>query len=394
MKDEMIKLIADKLSNQIDSENDELLMNWVRESEQNKKNYNSYVRIYSDIKNLQNKNLVVDSQHNLDLVKNKILKNQKRRILFERVLYTAAAVLLPAIVFISIFFSNEMPSVELPAQFAQISPGVKKAQLVLSNGERLELSDSTLDISYKQEGVKIKNENSRLNYSATNDQLALKSKYNTLIVGRGEEYELTLADGTKVWLNSESSLRYPVHFSGKNREVELIGEAYFEVAHNAKKPFIVNTREMDVEVLGTSFNVSAYADDETVQATLVEGKVKVHNNIGGVEEKILEPNQQFVYSKEANSVVVNQVNAGFYSAWKDGAFTFDDESLITIMRKLERWYDIRVFFQGQNVQALRFSGKLRRFDNCNDLLDVIRKTTHIDYDIQEGKNVVIKLNKE
>lgn len=391
MKDEMIKLIADKLSNEIDDENNELLMSWVRESDQNKKIYNSYVRIYSDIKNLQNKNLVIDSQLHLGVVKDKILKKQKRRIRFERILYSAAAVLLPAIIFITIFFNNEIPSVDLPVQLAEISPGVKKAQLVLSNGERFELSDTTLDISHKQEGVKIKNENSSLNYSATDDQTIQKIRYNTLIVGRGEEYQLALADGTKVWLNSESSLKYPVQFTGMNRQVELNGEAYFEVAHNVKKPFLVNTHEMNIEVLGTSFNVSAYADDETVHATLVEGKVKVHNNMGELKEKILVPNQQFVFNKEYNRVVVNHVNARFYSAWKDGSFTFDDEPLTTIMRKLERWYDINVFYQGQSVQNIRFSGKLPRFNTCNDVLEVIRKTTHIDFDIQEDRNVVIRL---
>ena len=172
--------------------------------------------------------------------------------------------------------------------------------------------------------------------------------------------------------------------------MELKGEAYFEVAHNAQQPFLVNTAEMDVAVLGTSFNVSAYPDDETVHTTLVEGQVKVHNNMGDLQEKILAPNQQFVYSKTDNQVLVNTVNARFYSAWKDGAFTFVDESLPSIMKKLERWYNIRIFFQGQGVQNLRFSGKLKRFDSCNEVLEVISKTTHINFEIQGDRNVIIR----
>ena len=390
MKDPIIQLIADKLSNEIDSENNEMLMNWIRESDQNKKTYNSYVSLFSDIQNLKNKDIIINSKLHFDLVKAKIIKKKKRRILIERILYPVAAVLLPAIIFITILFNTDTTSVDIPVQIAEITPGVKKAQLVLSTGERFELSDTILNINLHKGDVNIKNKESRLIYSVEDNHIIQKVRYNTLIVGRGEEFQLTLADGTKVWLNSESVLRYPVQFSAKNRKVELKGEAYFEVAHNAHKPFLVNTHEINIEVLGTSFNVSAYADDKTVHASLVEGKVKVHSNIGDLSEKILQPNQQFVYNKADNCVAVNHVNAGFYSAWKDGAFTFDNEPLTSIMRKLERWYDIRVFFQGQNVQKLRFSGKLLRFRTCNEVLEVIKKTTYIDFEIQKDRIVIVK----
>lgn len=390
MKDEILDLIADKLSGEICDERNELLTNWINESDRNKQIYNSYVQLFADIKNLKNKNIVIDEQYHLSLVKDRILQKQKRRVLVHRVMYVAAAVLLPAIIFITVLFNSQTQVVDTLAKMEEIAPGVKKAQLVLSTGERIELSDTLLNITNIHQGVEITNENSKLNYSSTEGALQ-KNQYNTLKVGRGEEYQLALADGTQVWLNSESVLRYPVSFSGNKREVELKGEAYFEVTHNPQKPFLVNTHEMNIQVLGTSFNISAYADDETVHATLVEGKVRVHNKMGDVTEEVLQPNQQFVYNKNDNQVEVNQVNAGFYAAWKDGAFSFDDEPLTSIMRKLERWYDIRVFFQGQNVQNLRFSGKLTRFNTCNDVLDIIRKTTHIDFEIKENRTVIIRL---
>ncbi|MRT93721.1 FecR family protein [Ancylomarina sp. 16SWW S1-10-2] len=311
-----------------------------------------------------------------------------------QILKYAAVIVLPIGIALFILLNHESYVPQLANLPIEIAPGVKKAQLVLSTGERFELSDSTLNISNKQEGVEIKNQDSRLNYSATDGQLTQKAKYNTLIVGRGEEYQLALADGTQVWLNSESSLRYPVKFTGKNRRVELSGEAYFEVTHNAKKPFIVNTQEMNIEVLGTSFNVSAYADDATVHATLVEGKVRVHNNVGVVKKEILRPNQQFVFSKNDNSTRVNEVNASFYSAWKNGVFTFEDESLTSIMRKMERWYDIHVFFQGQDIQRLKFSGKIPKFNTCNDVLEMIGKTTHINFKVSKNKNVIIRMAKK
>ncbi|MCT4601449.1 MAG: DUF4974 domain-containing protein [Marinifilum sp.] len=388
MKDEILDLIADKLSEQISDDRNELLMNWVNESDQNKKNYNSYVKLFADIKDLKNKNILIDEKHNLSVVKDKIFQRQKRRVLVQRIMYTAVAVLLPAVIFIAVFFSSKTP-VGTVAQVEEIVPGVKKAQLVLSTGERVELSDTLLKISHEQGGAVITNENSKLNYSSTKE-IVQKIKYNTLIVGRGEEYQLTLADGTQVWLNSESTLRYPVSFIGKKREVELKGEAYFQVAHNTQKTFIVNTKEMNVAVLGTSFNVSAYPDDETIHTTLVDGSVRVHNNIGVSNEKLLVPNQQFVYSKTSNQVRINTVNSKFYAAWKDGVFTFVDEPLPSIMKKLERWYNIRVFFQGQDVQNLRFSGKLKRFKSCNEVLEVISKTSHIEFDIQGDRNVIIR----
>ena len=389
MKDEILGLIADKLSGEINDEHSELLMNWVNESDQNKKIYNSYVRLSADIKNLKNKEIVIDEKYHLSVVKDKILQKQKRKVQVHRIIYAAAAVLLPAIIFIGVFFSSKTPVIDTIAKVEEITPGVRKAQLILSTGERVELSDTTLNISHTQEGVEITNKNSRLNYSSS-ETGTQQIKYNTLIVGRGEEYELALADGTHVWLNSESVLKYPANFTGNKREVELKGEAYFEVAHNAQKPFFVNTAEMNVAVLGTSFNVSAYTDDETVHATLVEGSVKIHNKMGNVDEKILIPNQQFIYSKTNHQAQIKTVNARFYSAWKDGAFTFVDEPLPSIMKKLERWYNIRVFFQGQKVQNLRFSGKLKRFNSCNEVLDVISKTTHIDYEIQGDRNVIIR----
>ena len=197
MKDEILRLIADKLSDEIDNESNELLMNWVNESNQNRKTYNSYVKLIAEIKNLKRKDLVIDEKHHLSVVKNRILQRQKRRILVHRITYAAAAVLLPAIIFIAIFFSSKPTMVDTVAQVEEIYPGVKKAQLVLSTGERVELTDTVLNIADTQEGVTITNENSRLNYS-TSEKTVQKVKYNTLIVGRGRRIPV----GTGRWYKS------------------------------------------------------------------------------------------------------------------------------------------------------------------------------------------------
>jgi len=217
--------------------------------------------------------------------------------------------------------------------------------------------------------------------------------YNQILIGRGEEYHLVLSDGTRVWLNSETKLKYPTQFASNIREVELEGEAYFEVTKNPKAPFIVKTGQMDVKVLGTSFNISAYEDEETVQATLVEGKVKVTPHYGESSNIILSPNDQAVFTKSNNEITVREVDASMYSSWKEGVFAFDEEPLDEIMRKLARWYDIKVFFQDSEARKSQFSGKLPRFEDCKVLFEMMEKTTTVQFTIKDNQHVIVRTQK-
>ncbi len=305
----------------------------------------------------------------------------------------AAVIVLPLLIGTYILlqdYSHEDYAANIPVE---IEPGVKKAQLVLSNGERIELDGNEFDLSSKEQSVNIENKNQSLNYTSvdkTNNRLV----YNQLIIGRGEEYELVLADGTKVWLNSESKLTYPTQFANNIREVELEGEGYFEVTKNPNAPFIVKTKQMNVEVLGTSFNVSAYQDEERTKATLVEGSVKIAVNFGTDKPRIIKPDEQAIFNVKTNRIEVKQVDALVYGRWREGVFAFDENNLEEIMRKLSRWYKIKVFYQDNDARNYQFSGKLPRFESCNDLLEMIEKTTNVKFEIKNNETVLVSIRKQ
>ena len=279
-------------------------------------------------------------------------------------------------------------------QFAEglsvIEPGTQTAHLVLSNGKKIALDEMALKMKEANNQVLIENKNRSLNYTSVNNESKKQiTVFNELLIGKGEEYQLVLSDGTQVWLNSESRLKFPVQFAKNRREVILEGEAFFEVTKNPEAPFIVKTGPMNVEVLGTSFNVSAYKDEASIQTTLVEGKVRVSSTFGQSQEQVLKPNEQAVFNKSNNQIEIIEVNAALYACWREGVFVFDEDNLEDILKKLSRWYDLNVFFKSEEVRAYQFSGKLPRFKNCNELLEMIEKTTDVQFTMKENRTVIV-----
>ena len=279
-------------------------------------------------------------------------------------------------------------------QFAEglsvIEPGTQTAHLVLSNGKKIALDEMALKMKEANNQVLIENKNRSLNYTSVNNESKKQiTVFNELLIGKGEEYQLVLSDGTQVWLNSESRLKFPVQFAKNRREVILEGEAFFEVTKNPEAPFIVKTGPMNVEVLGTSFNVSAYKDEANIQTTLVEGKVRVSSTFGQSQEQVLKPNEQAVFNKSNNQIEIIEVNAALYACWREGVFVFDEDNLEDILKKLSRWYDLNVFFKSEEVRAYQFSGKLPRFKNCNELLEMIEKTTDVQFTMKENRTVIV-----
>ncbi len=261
---------------------------------------------------------------------------------------------------------------------AQIEHGSMKAQLVLANGKKVDLRPE-ISLQLEEEGgTRILTSDNRVKYSGK-DSLAGQStevKYNTLIVPRGGEFSLELADGTRVWLNAESRLRYPVVFTGKERKVEMEGEVYFEVAKNKEKPFIVTVNGVDIRVLGTSFNVSAY--QEEVVTTLVEGKVQLKK---GNEQVILSPNQQAIWSDD--EFRVKQVDARNFVLWKEGVFYFEDVDLETILDDMARWYNVNVFYMNPALKEMKFSVEIRRYGDINEILRRIEQTKRVKFEIKD-----------
>ena len=255
-----------------------------------------------------------------------------------------------------------------------ILPGAAKAILTLDNGETINLNKETADALQTIEGTNIQIDSTTLNYQLAQSTPARpKPIYNKVEIPRGGEYALVLSDGTKVHLNSMSSLRFPVAFTTGKREVELQGEAYFEVSKNGQ-PFIVNANGMQVEVLGTAFNISAYPNEE-YQTTLVNGSVKVSAEKG--ESLILKPSQQATIALGSNSIQVRTVDTSFYTSWVKGKINFKDQRLEDIMKTLSRWYDMNVVYENEKLKNIRFGCNLNRYEEITPFVKLLEKTEEV-----------------
>ncbi|MEV4881564.1 FecR domain-containing protein [Chitinophaga ginsengisegetis] len=248
-----------------------------------------------------------------------------------------------------------------------IAPGGNKAMLTLADGSRIVLDEAKNDTLGKQGSTSIiKLQNGQVLYHATGATTPVT--YNTLSTPRGGQYQLTLPDGTRVWLNAASSLHFPTAFTGSNRTVELTGEGYFEVAPLSGKPFLVKANGADITVLGTHFNIMAYTNESALAVTLLEGAVNVGRN--GTIKKLL-PGQQARISNN-NNITVTGADVQEAVAWKNGFFIFDRADITTVMRQLERWYDIEVVYEGMPPQML-FGGGMQRSLPLSGILKILEK---------------------
>ncbi|MGY8908554.1 MAG: FecR family protein, partial [Flavobacteriales bacterium] len=217
-------------------------------------------------------------------------------------------------------------------------------------------------------------------------------EYNYLTIPRGGQYHIKLSDGTEVWLNSESKLKYPVSFiKGESRKVELLyGEAYFDVSpsiFHGGSEFEVRTKQQEVKVLGTQFNVKAYKDESKIFTTLIEGKVLVFN---GANEKILKPTDQSIINNKNNDISITTINVYDEISWKDGVFSFKDKALKDIMKVLSRWYDVNIIFKNKDIENEEFFGVLKKNQNLDDILLTIKNTNFIkNYEV-DNKTIIIE----
>ncbi len=375
-------LIAKNISNQINSEEKETLYFWKDRSEKNKKLYDKI----TDWDNFQERNQTYkqfDTEKAWGKFSQKINKPTYRiRVL--SVLKYAAAIAIPLILG-GIIFYNLNKQNDNTHEIASISPGTQNAIIVLDNGKTINLEDEQLNQLVEKDGSIIRNEKGELSYLNVKSKRAKKQLQNTLIVPRGGEYNLVLSDGSRVFLNSVSKLTYPVVFDNNKREVKLEGEAYFEIVKDKSKPFLVNINGMKIEVLGTSFNVKAYTDDDKIYATLVEGKIKL-NTDQNENNWILVPDQQAILKKSSNKVEVREVDVQQFISWKNGMYTFTNQTLEEILKTLSRWYDFEYEFSNESLKSIRFEGGLNKYDDVYPILDIMRSTGKLSYKI-DGKKI-------
>ena len=378
----MKKVIIKFITKTITEDELDLLYKWL-ENVDNQSEFENYISDYHDLNLATLKNDVDRAYQNVRKVidgdKNtvKVIPFYKRNFMK----YAAAVLILISSGF---FFLTKNTITKSSEVF--VSPGTDKAILTLANGFEILLDSVT-----NYQDVKISSTAKEIIYKAQENK-SNKVEYNYLTIPRGGKYHIVLSDGTEVWLNSESRLKYPVSFlEGKPRVVELVyGEAYFEVSpstnHQGAEFNVVNEHQI-IEVLGTKFNVKAYKGDANISTTLVEGKVSV---IIGLDRELLTPNEKSIFNKEDNQLVVREVDVKSEIAWIHGAFIFKKKSLRDISKVLSRWYDIDIEFLNDSIANQRFNGDLNKNQNLESILLLIKNTKKIhSYEIKD-KSVLLK----
>lgn len=304
----------------------------------------------------------------------------------------AASIVITVGISLFLYKSNNPEIIKKPivndALTNDVAPGKNRATLTLSDGRKVLLAAASNGQLAEQAGVKIrKTSDGQLIYeSKTSDTKSVQPVSNTLSTANGETYALVLPDGSKVWLNAATSLKYPASFANlKERVIELSGEAYFEVSKDKSRPFIVKSAEQEVKVLGTHFNINSYADEMYTRTTLLEGAVRV--SIGS-NYIALQPGKQVSLNKKQGNLVVSEVDVEEVMAWKNGNFVFMNEDIKSVMKKISRWYDVEVVYE-QDVSKKAVWGTISRFRNVSQVLNMLEMTGVVKFKI-EGRRIIVK----
>ena len=377
------RLIKRSFTSLLDEEDRWVLEAWLGESERHRQLYEEMKRFVVRRENFQlSMEMKKQFKQEFDLKIGEAYRRRGRRVWLKVVSY-AAMLALPLIAGILLWTRQPVEEV-VDYGIGPIEHGVRKATLVLNDGKVLALDTSRMTLK-ESDGVMIHTNDQALVYVDSLDNKGVDLQ-NRLITPKGGEYTIMLVDGTKVWVNAATEIYYPVKFVGKERRVWLEGEAYFEVTKDAAKPFIVEVNGMEIKVYGTQFNVNTRRDDQ-MQTTLVEGSVSVKPK--GLAEVRLKPNQQAVFNKLVGRVTVREVDVLSYVAWQRGNYYFENKSIGEILDELSLWYDIQVFFMNNEVSNERFSGYLPRYEEIDELLSLIEKTSHVRFEIK-GRVIVVR----
>jgi transmembrane sensor len=396
------KLVGKYLRQELTEEEQKQLNEWINENDDNKTLFEKWtdtqelMRNISDWERLEKGKQDVWQKMDVGAAEK---KPRSRLLSFQWWKYAAAAAI---ILFLSLggylWYQNnnknakvaktDIPQVPI---INDVKPGQYKARLTLADGTIIVLDSAKNGTLVQEGGTNVVNKDGKLVYekgSETNKVL-----YNTLSTSKAQTYATVLSDGTKVWLNSESSIHYPVAFNGDVRKVEITGEAYFEVApsmgKNGKRPFIVGVNGMEIEVLGTHFNVNGYADEPAMKTTLLEGKVKVRSTTTN-EQTILAPGEQAILRQAQDDKTklnkTKDVDVDSEVAWRFGMFKFNNDDLKTVMRQLARWYDLNVVYQG-DVPKGQFVGTVPRNLNLSQVLEIL-ESSDVHFKI-EGRKLIV-----
>ena len=380
---EVSQLIVKDLQGCISREEKVMLDKWLEESSENREIYH---RVQGRVNREERQRII--RKLNKRAAWERVDRNTKkyRHPILRRCMKYAATIVLPLfMVGVGFYLIRDKEEIHPVAEMVKISPGVTKAELVLADGHKVVLGTETIDSLVSEEGVNIVKDGNGVSYLGNKEEGDLA--YNIMRVPRGGEFKVRLQDGTLVYMNSETELKYPVRFVGKERRVYLSGEAYFEVQRDTTKPFIVVMNGNEVRVLGTEFNVRSYEDEKCQFTTLVAGKVLLTTHDHRCIELL--PNEQGIVDPQGD-IRKEQVDVALYTAWKDGNFVFRKQSLEHIMEIVERWYDLKVTFEDEWCKQVSFSGNVERYDDFSKLAEMLEATGSVKFRIKNNEIYVTK----
>ena len=366
------------------------LQEWRNEASENE-------QMYEDIKGIMGMGNFLkgmDSLHKENALENILKRTRQRSFGYSRILKYAAVLLLPLLLggtlFYVLTFKRQAGEVLPVSVMKQILPGGPKAILYLSDGQVIDLNrivDSVIVDKHSGQEIALSKDINELNYSGVTRDIGQSKElaYNRIEVPRGGEYMLVLSDGTKVWLNSETCLEYPLAFGEHSREVRLSGEAYFEVTKDEARCFNVIMEGATIEVMGTSFNASCYPGEGQCWAVLESGKINLRTDHGVAAVNVGECAS---YDIASGKVTVETVDLKYFTSWRYGTFYFYNTPLSEIVQKLGRWYDVKVIFQSAGKKDIRFAGHLKRYENIQKILGAISESTGIVFHISDRMIIV------
>ena len=376
------RIIVKSVLGTLTEEENFVLEEWFQENDRNRVLYqklSSTVELKHKYKQYENIDVAGAFRRN----QRRLYQNVPNRVLKRILPYAAVVLLLFGGVFC--FLMNRSGEVREEVPVA-LSAGGKYAELILANGQKVDLHEG-MEMKLRERSSNIQVKGNVVYYEENKDSVTL-GEYNMIRTPLGGEYSLTLADGTKVWLNAMSELRYPVAFGEGVREVELKGEAYFEVEKNEGKPFIVKTDEFNVRVLGTSFNISAYLDSPLAHTTLCSGHVRINDRTNPGKEVDILPGEQLLFHRDNREMSVREVDTDVFVSWREGFFQFDNNTVEEVFTILQRWDNIQVFYANVEVRQELFTGKLPRFDNLQIIIDLIERVSDLKIEVR-GKMIYI-----
>lgn len=378
---EIKDIIVRTLLGESTEEERQLLDDWRQENKANE----IFYRKICDAKHIASR---LREYSDLDVSK-AFLENQRRlrksavRRMIRRSLPYAAVSVLTLVTLL--FWSEERHDVKIIQTVQVVNPGSCQAELILADGKIVHLEEG-MDTKFREGVSEVVIRRNSINYSKGEGKQEILC--HTVRTPLGGEYSVTLDDGTEVWLNAMSELKYPVHFMANERRVELKGEAYFKVKQDTSRPFYVTMAGYEIKVLGTSFNMKAYEDDNCWQATLCSGKINF-TDLKNRQNVILSPGNQAVCDRNTDQMVVKKVDVDLFTAWTKGEFRFDNSPIEEIFNTLRRWYKIDVFYENNRVRNEVFTGKLPRFDHLNVILEIMEKVSDVRF-VLNGSILIVR----